>query len=64
MVAAYAFDGMSVLIEAVRISGSPEREKIQEALSKIQYEGVTGRIQFDDKGNRLGNFVVASFIPN
>ena len=55
MVAAYAFDGMNLLIEAIRTSGTPEREKIQQALSKIHYEGVTGRIQFDSKGNRAGS---------
>lgn len=55
-VAAYAFDGMNVLIEAIRISGSPDREKIQQALSEIQVEGVTGQIKFDDKGNRTGSF--------
>jgi len=55
MVAAYAFDGMNLLIEAIRTSGAPEREKIQQALSKIHYEGVTGRIQFDSKGNRSGS---------
>jgi branched-chain amino acid transport system substrate-binding protein len=60
-VAAYAFDGMNVLIEAIRTSGSQEREKIQQALYKINYEGVTGRIQFDSKGNRLGSYVVSLF---
>ena len=54
MVAAYAFDGMNLLIEAIRTSGGPEKEKIQQALSKIQYDGVTGQIQFDNKGNRSG----------
>ncbi len=54
-VAAYAFDGMNLIIEAVRISGV-DREKIQEAMSKIHYKGVTGPIQFDEKGNRMGPF--------
>jgi len=65
-VAAYAFDGMNVLIEAIRISGSQDREKIQQALSKIQYEGVTGQIQFDDKGNRKGScklMVIRNGVP-
>ena len=52
-VAAYAFDGMNLLIEAIRNAG-PDREKIQKSLAKIRYEGVTGPIQFDDKGNRAG----------
>ena len=51
-VAAYAFDGMNLIIEAVRNSGF-DREKIQGAMSKIHYKGVTGPIQFDEKGNRL-----------
>lgn len=52
-VAAYSFDGMSLLIEAVRKSG-PDREEIQKALTKIRFEGVTGSIQFDERGKRIG----------
>jgi branched-chain amino acid transport system substrate-binding protein len=52
-VAAYAYDGINILIEAVREAGT-ERENIQKAMAKIRYEGVTGTIQFDDKGNRKG----------
>jgi branched-chain amino acid transport system substrate-binding protein len=48
---AYAFDGMNLILEAMRIAGT-NRDKIQKALSKIYLEGVTGTIQFDDKGNR------------
>ena len=51
-VAAYAYDGMNILIEAIRNTGF-DREKIQEAMSKINYEGITGTIRFDDKGNRV-----------
>ena len=52
-VAEYSFDGMSLLIDAIR-SGGPDRENIQNALTKIHFEGVTGQIQFDDKGKRIG----------
>jgi branched-chain amino acid transport system substrate-binding protein len=52
-VAAYAFDGMNLIIEAIRNAG-PDRDNIQKSLAKIYYEGVTGPIQFDDKGNRVG----------
>lgn len=52
-VAAYAFDGMNLIIEAIKVAGT-NRDKIQKALAAIKYDGVTGRIQFDDKGNRLG----------
>jgi branched-chain amino acid transport system substrate-binding protein len=51
--AAYAFDGMNILIEAIRNAGT-QREKLQKFIADIIYEGVTGTIQFDDKGNRKG----------
>ncbi len=51
-VAAYAYDGMNVIIQAIRNTGL-DREKIQKAMSKTYYEGVTGPIQFDNKGNRV-----------
>lgn len=54
MVATYAFDGMSLLIEAIRNAGT-EREDIQNFLSKANFKGVTGTIQFDNNGNRVWN---------
>jgi branched-chain amino acid transport system substrate-binding protein len=56
LVAAYAYDGMNLIIEALKEASVPEREKIQKALENIHYEGVTGPVQFDDKGNRIGPF--------
>jgi branched-chain amino acid transport system substrate-binding protein len=53
VIAACAFDGMNLLIEAIRKAGTG-REKLEEELKEIKYEGVTGLIQFDDKGNRKG----------
>lgn len=53
MVAAYSYDGINCLIKAIRISGL-DRVEIQKSLAKIRLEGVTGIIQFDDKGNRIG----------
>lgn len=50
--AAYAFDGMNLIIDAIKHSGF-DRENIYGSLSKIQYKGVTGTIQFDDRGNRV-----------
>lgn len=52
-VAAYAYDGMSILIEVIRSAGL-DRDKIQKTLTKIHYDGVTGPIGFDDKGRRTG----------
>ncbi len=52
--AAYAFDGVSVVIEAIRKTGT-NRNRIIGYLSGIRYEGVTGEIRFDEKGNRAGD---------
>jgi branched-chain amino acid transport system substrate-binding protein len=52
-VSAYAFDGMNILIGAIR-KGGLEREDIQTAMKSMSYNGVTGLIRFDDKGNRVG----------
>lgn len=58
-VATYAYDGMNLLIESIKKAGL-EREKIQKAMSEIHYEGVTGLIQFDQKGNRSGSIILTS----
>ncbi len=51
--AAYSYDGMNLLIEAIR-DAYPDREKLQKSLTLIHYNGVTGTILFDEKGNRIG----------
>lgn len=52
-VAAYSYDGMSILIEAIK-KGGIDRENIQKTIAKMRYAGVTGLIQFDEKGKRIG----------
>lgn len=52
-VAAYSFDGMSLLIESIKEAGT-DRNDIQKYLAKIRFNGITGPIQFDDKGKRMG----------
>ncbi|MGC1392421.1 MAG: ABC transporter substrate-binding protein [Bacteroidales bacterium] len=52
-VASYSFDGMSLLIEAIRMAGT-DRENIRKYMAGMHFEGVTGPIQFDEKGKRIG----------
>ncbi|MBD0777908.1 ABC transporter substrate-binding protein [Maribacter sp. ANRC-HE7] len=49
--AAYTFDAMNVLINAIKASGF-DRDKVYETMSKTDFEGVTGNVQFDKNGNR------------
>jgi len=53
-VSAYAYDAVNLIIEAIKKTG-PDRDKIQKSLVNMKYEGVTGMIHFDDRGNRLGS---------
>jgi branched-chain amino acid transport system substrate-binding protein len=55
--AIFAYDGMNLLIEAIK-KGGFERENIQKSLSEIHYKGVSGLIQFDRKGNRSGSLIL------
>lgn len=51
--AAYAYDGMMVIINAIKKSW-PNRENLQQTMSHTNYEGFTGAFHFDNKGNRIG----------
>lgn len=60
-VAAFAFDGINLLIEAIKKTGN-DRDKVQESLMKSDHDGITGRIQFDERGNRKGNTGLLKFV--
>ena len=52
--AAYAYDGIRLIIEVVKKTG-PDRDKIIKGMTEINYKnGVTGEIRFDSFGNRMG----------
>ncbi len=45
------YDAYFVALEAIRLAGSTKPKDIQEALKSVNYNGVTGNIQFDEKGD-------------
>ncbi len=54
-VAAYAYDGMRLIIDAIHRAGL-DRAGIRDALAAADFrQGVTGRIRFDAQGNRVGS---------
>ncbi len=55
--APYAYDAMHVLIEAMKRADSSDPVKYQTELPKTDYQGVTGRIRFDAKGDITGGAV-------
>ncbi len=55
--APYAYDAMHVLIEAMKRAGSSDPAKYLTELPKTDYQGVTGHIRFDAKGDLSGGAV-------
>lgn len=51
--AAYTYDGISMIIRAIRSAGT-DREAVKNELATLKYNGITGTITFDEMGNRSG----------
>jgi branched-chain amino acid transport system substrate-binding protein len=49
--APYVYDAVMVVVDAIKRAGSADPEKIVEALPKTDYQGVTSKIAFDEKGD-------------
>lgn len=49
--APYAYDAVMVLATAMQQAGSAQPAKYLPALAKVQYQGITGNIAFDPKGD-------------
>ena len=48
----FTYDAANLLIEAMKKANSVDPAKYLSELAKISYEGATGRIEFDEKGDR------------
>ncbi len=48
----YAYDGVKLLAEAMKTAGSAEPAQYLPALKAIKYQGASGNIEFDEKGDR------------
>ncbi|MBD5802944.1 Leucine-, isoleucine-, valine-, threonine-, and alanine-binding protein precursor [Azoarcus sp. Aa7] len=55
--APYAYDAMMSVIEAMKVANSVEPAKYQPALRSLAYQGVTGPVAFDDKGDIKGGSI-------
>lgn len=55
--APYCYDAVNVMIAAMQKAGSAEPEKYLPALANISYDGVTAKIQFDEKGDLRGGAI-------
>lgn len=48
---AQAYDAMTATVMAVQKAGAPDKAKIRDALSNVEFDGVRGRFKFDEKGD-------------
>ena len=48
----YAYDGVKLLAEAMKTAGSSDPAKYLPALKAIKYQGASGNVEFDEKGDR------------
>ncbi len=55
--APYAYDATNTLIEAMVQADSVDPKVYLPVLAKIQYQGVSARVQFDDKGDIKGGLI-------
>jgi branched-chain amino acid transport system substrate-binding protein len=50
--APFTYDAVNLMIEAMKKANSPDPAKYLPELAKISYQGASGRIEFDEKGDR------------
>lgn len=55
--APYCYDAVNVMISAMQKAGSADPAKYLPALAAISYDGVTAKIQFDEKGDLKGGAI-------
>jgi branched-chain amino acid transport system substrate-binding protein len=55
--APYCYDAVNVMIAAMQKAGSADSAKYLPELAKIQHDGVTAQITFDDKGDLKGGAI-------
>jgi branched-chain amino acid transport system substrate-binding protein len=53
----YSYDAVYVIAEAIKRAGSVDPVKITEAMPATSYDGVTGKIVFDEKGDIKGGAI-------
>ncbi len=62
--ATYAYDATRVMIDAMKRADSVDPSKYLPEIGKSQFEGATGKVSFDDKGNRQNAAVTIYQVKN
>lgn len=52
----YTYDAVNIVLEAIKKVG-PDREKVIQALKKVEYNGIIGLTKFDERGDTLNKAI-------
>lgn len=63
-VSALGYDAYMAAIEAIKIANSTDGAELQKAISKVNYDGVTGNITFDENGDANKTMAYIKTIEN
>jgi len=63
-VTALGFDAYMAAVKAIEAAGTTDGEAIQAALMALTFDGVTGRISFDENGDAIKNKAVIKTVEN
>jgi len=60
--AALTYDSLGMMLQAIQEAGSTDADAIRDALAYMQYEGVTGTIQFAGTGDPIKSAVITQYM--
>lgn len=60
--AALGYDSAYIMAKSIENAGSTESQAIIDAMSEMEYEGVTGHITFDENGDPIKSVAVTKFV--
>ncbi len=63
-VTALGYDAYLAVYKAMQAADSADPEKIKDALTTLEFDGVTGHIKFDDNGDAEKNMAVVKTVEN
>jgi ABC-type branched-subunit amino acid transport system substrate-binding protein len=61
---AQAYDATYIIAEAIKKAGSTDREAVMKAIRGISYTGLTGKVSFNEVGNRKDGYFVVQEVKN
>ena len=63
-VTALGYDAYMAAVKAIEAAGSTDGEAIQAALTALTFDGVTGKISFDENGDAIKNKAIIKTVEN